>query len=160
MRTSFARISLVACCALTLVSGSLSGIGPGKKKKSADPVGDLRAAITKEVADPARAAAMSASVDAMARATGEIGALATRQKETIQPMLRDYGSSRGDIEAKLAEFEKQRKALSQKLLEAHLAFKSQATPAEWGKLRKVEEQAVANAAIVALGQGGAEAKEK
>ena len=148
-RLSIKRLATVLG-AVPLLLAALSCASTGKK--NADPIANLKAGIQKEVGDPSRAAAMTASVDEMDRLVGALAELATRQRAEVEPMLRDYTASRADVDAKLASFDAERKTIAGKILDAHLAFKAQATPAEWTKLRQVEERALAYAASRSLGQ--------
>ena len=135
-----------------VVSALPAALAFASSSKEKDPTGDLRAGIAKHVTDPERASRMTASVDEMERTVQTLGALAVRQSETLAPLLRDYGRSREEIEAKLAEVADQRTALARKMLEAHAAFKKETTAAEWKKLAKLEERALAYAAAKSVGQ--------
>lgn len=138
---------VIGCCVgLTL----MAALACTSAKQPADPVAELRAGIATTVTDPARAAALAASVDELERLTQDIAALTKRQRETLVPQLRDYGASRATVEATLAELNRDGAALARKVLEAHLAFKRDTTPAEWSKLRKLEERALAQALAASL----------
>ncbi len=158
MKRPFLPRVLVLCCVVAALSTTLAWALPGTKKK-ADPIGDLRAAVAKNVADPDRASRMSSSVDEMERLIREAGALVAKRQQELAPLVRDYRASREAVEAKLAEGNDQRAALARKVLDAHLAFKKEATPAEWKKLAKLEERALAYAAASSLGQEPILAKE-
>lgn len=146
-RPSVARALAAACVVSTLLSApALAG-----SKKKADPIGDLRVAIAKNVADPQRATRMTASVDELEGLIRELGALALRQRDAVAPLLRDYTKSREEVEAKLAEFNEQRNALAKKALDVHAAFKRAATADEWWKLAKTEERALAYVAATSVG---------
>ena len=140
-RTSIAFL-LATCCVVLALPATLAS---ASSKKKTDPIADLRAAIAKEVADPDRAAKMSATVDEMERLIGEAGRFAGRLNAEVAPMLKDYGVSRETIEAKFVELNAERAVLAERMFEAHLALKAAATPGEWKKLKKVEERALAEA---------------
>jgi hypothetical protein len=129
-------------------------------KQPADPIADLRTAIQKDVAEPARAEAMSKAVDDLAKAIADVATLKARQRDALTPLLLDYGVTRDVVEAKLAELAVQKAELTRRLLDAHVAFKAAATPAEWKKLQKLEEAALQSAVQKALSQQPATPKEK
>lgn len=139
-RTSTAYL-LAACCVALVLSATLASAS----SKKTDTIADLRAAIVKNVADQERAARMSSAVDDMERLIQEAVAFAGKLNVELTPMLKDYGATREAIEAKLAELNAERAVLAEKMFGAHLAFKAAATPAEWKKLRKVEERVLAEA---------------
>lgn len=137
----------LAFCGLALV---LSATLASASSKKTDPIADLRAAIGKNVADPERATRMSAAVDDMERLIQEAVAFAGKLNAELTPMLKDYGATREAIEAKFGELNAERAVLAERMFEAHLAFKAAATPAEWKKLRKVEERALVEALAKSL----------
>ncbi len=147
MRRISIAFLLATCCVVLALPASLAN---ASSKKKTDPIADLRAAIVKNVADPDRAAKMSSTVDEMERLIQEVGAFAGRLNAELSPMLKDYGATREAIEAKFAELNAERAVLAEKMFEAHLAFKAAATPAEWKKLRKVEERALVEALAKSL----------
>lgn len=145
-RTSV-TLAAVVCGVLLALPVEQASAG---SKKPADPIAELRTAIEKDVADPARSAAMSSAVDELGRTIEEVVALKARQRETIMPLLLDYGATRESVEAKLAELAGEKAALAKRLLDAHVAFKAAATPAEWKKLQKLEDAALQSAVQKAL----------
>lgn len=149
MKRSSIQSLLIVCCT---VSALLATLSCASTKKKADPIADLRAGIQKEVTDPARAAKASSAVDEMERLTHELGTLVASNRDAVARLLHDYASTREQIEAKLQELDTQRTALARKMIDAHLAFKAATTPAEWEKLKKQEEVAIAYAAALSLGE--------
>jgi SMC interacting uncharacterized protein involved in chromosome segregation len=154
-RTSIAFL-LAACCFVLALPATLAS---ASSKKKTDPIADLRAAIAKEVADPDRAAKMSATVDEMERLIGEAGRFAGKLNAELTPMLKDYGVSRETIEAKFEELNAERAVLAERMFEAHLAFKAAATPEEWKKLKKAGERALAEALAKSVEQPALVGKE-
>jgi hypothetical protein len=136
------RKALTFWCVALLLPATLAVAG---SKKKTDPVADLRAAVANEVADPDRAARMTAAIDDLAAQIGQAGAFAARVSAELAPMLKDRAVSREAIEAKFAELNAERAVLAERTFSAHLALKAAATPAEWKKLRKVEERVLAEA---------------
>lgn len=142
MKRSRTRSLLAGLCVAAALSATLA---VASSKKKADPVADLRAAVAKEVADPERAARMTAAIDDLAAQIGAAGAYAARVNAELAPMLKDRAATREAIEAKFAELNTDRAVLAERTFSAHLALKAAATPAEWKKLRKVGERVLAEA---------------
>ena len=156
MRRSSIAFLLATCCFVLALPATLAS---ASSKKKTDPIADLRAAIAKEVADPDRAAKMSATVDEMERLIGEAGRFAGKLDAELAPMLKDYGVSRERIEAKFEELNAERAVLAERMFEAHLAFKAAATPEEWKKLKKAGERALAEALAKSVEQPALVGKE-
>ena len=150
-------IALALCGILLVLPADLANAG---SKKPADPIADLRTAIQNDVADPARAELMSKAVDDLAKVLTDVVSLKAQQRDALLPLLRDYDVPRDAVEAKLAEFAVQKAELTRRLLDAHVAFKAAATPAEWKKLQKLEDAALQSAVQLALSQQPESPKEK
>lgn len=139
---------LLAGLCIALALPATLAVAGGKKKT--DPIADLRTAIAQEVADPDRAAKMSAAVDELEKQVAGAAAFAARVNAELAPMLKDRAATREAIEARFAELNTDRAVLAEKTFSAHLALKAAATPAEWMKLRKVEERALVEALAKSL----------
>lgn len=142
MMRSPTRLLLAGLCTAATLWATLA---VASSKKKTDPVADLRAAVAKEVADPERAARMTAAIDDLAAQIDQAGAFAVRVNAELAPMLKDRAATREAIEAKFAELNTDRAVLAERTFSAHLALKAAATPAEWKKLRKVGERVLAEA---------------
>jgi hypothetical protein len=128
-------------------------------KERPDPVENLRAGIREVVMDPARASKMLTAVDQMEAAIAENRRLIDDERAALLSLLRDYRSSREEIERSLAEFNTRHEASAQSFLATHAALKAEATEPEWKKLRKLEMELLMFAAAQALGEKAAFEKE-
>ena len=141
---------------LAVVAGAAvllgAGVAVGGAKEPPDPAAKLKAGIREVVADPARAEAMVGAVDEIEAAVREIDALIGAERAALAGLLRDYRATRADVDASVAEFNARREPLARRVLTAHAGLKTQATPAEWKKLRKLELDMVTFAAARTLGQ--------
>jgi hypothetical protein len=156
MNVGLSRSLAVLVGAALLLSVALAYAG---SKEEPDPAGQLRAGIKETVADPARAAKMLASVDEIEALVGELNSLIAEERASLGTLLRDFGSSRAAVDTSLEKFNSKREALALQVLATHVAFKAEATEAEWKKLRKLEMEMVMFAATRALGQAASAGKE-
>ena len=124
-------------------------------KKTPDPAGKLRAGISENVADPARAASMLAAVDEIEAAVGQLDTLVAKERASLVTLLRDYRSSRAALDASLAEFTAARELFARRALAAHATLKADATAPEWKKLRKLEMEMIMFVATKSVGKAPA-----
>jgi hypothetical protein len=121
-------------------------------KDKPDPAENLRAGIRDVVADPGRVSKMLAAVDELQLISGELDMLIAEEQGSLATLLRDYGTSRAEVETSLVAFNTRREHLAQRLLTTHAAVKAEATAPEWKKLRKLELEMIAFAAGKSIGQ--------
>ena len=129
-------VGVIGCLALLLASCELLGIG------STDPMEELRDQIRSTVSDEARSNAMLKSVNSIDGLLVESAAVMGDAASRERVLFLDYDSTRDDYADLFSETREKRKELQEKLLAAHLDFKSHATSEEWQTLSSAQAEAV------------------
>ncbi len=133
-------------CVVAILCGMYTASCSSLRRADKDPVQSLKTEVRKIVEDIARADAMLASIDQMTALAGQLRTTAKRQRAEIDKQLRDYGTTRVQIEAILDANGKERQKIADQLVNAHYNFKAKATQKEWKSLAKMEKAALADAA--------------
>jgi cell division septum initiation protein DivIVA len=114
-------------------------------KEPPDVLADMRGGIDEIVSDDARAARMRAALDELESTIVEADSLFEKERITLDAMVRNYGSTREEIERSLAEFNTHHETFARRFLASHAALKAEATAEEWKKLRELEMSVVQEA---------------
>jgi hypothetical protein len=112
---------------------------------------ELRAAVAREIKDPARAKQSIALVDEM----DQLVAAADRERKLHEARLRalneSYDSTLERFRGAFRDYNALRNDWQARTLELNLRAKTLVTPAEWQALAKVREQAARRAAAIGAG---------
>lgn len=142
------RIVLGVIALLVLLLAGCELIGGG----SADPIEELRDQVRSSVSDEDRSRAMLKSIDEIDRLLFESAAVMSDAASRERILFLDYDSTRDDYANLFSETRQKRKKLQQKLLAAHLDFKSHTTPEEWEMLSSAQANAVTTRLAALLGR--------
>jgi capsule polysaccharide export protein KpsE/RkpR len=119
----------------------------GKGKSSATDVEaqafeDLRSEIREVIDDPARAAEAIALVNALPDELSALRRDVADRKRRARQLNADYDASRADFEALAEQFNRERRAGRQRVLDEHREFLALVTPEEWAEISKAHTKAM------------------
>ncbi len=146
------RRRVVVICLTFVLLGVLAACASSAPDPAEDQLEALRKEVLETVTDEERAAAILGQVDQMEGLLVELGQIISRHNEEIRALVRDYGTTRPEIEAEFARFLEERQRVATSLAGAHYKLKAQATAEEWKKLSKKEKAAIDWAANRHLGE--------
>jgi hypothetical protein len=115
-------------------------------KEPPNAVADMRGGINEIVIDPARAARMQAVLDKIEAAVVAADSLYEEERVALEAMVRNYGSSREEIEQSLLGFNALHESYARRFFAAHASLKAEATAEEWKELREFEMSVIQSAA--------------
>ena len=142
-------VVVIAVGALALAAIGCRSSGPGT---AGDQLAMLRQEIREVVPDADREQTMLASVGSMEAAMLELVTVVTRHRAELRTLVRDYGTTRLQLETALARFLEERREIAGELADAHFELKSTASADEWKQLVDAEKKALAWAAQRNLGE--------
>ena len=106
----------------------------------------LRAEIMKVVPDAPRRDSMLEAFERMAAYLSELHALGERHRDQFVGSVRNYETTRRQLEEQLTGNLNERQAVLKKFADAHYDFKSLATEQEWKKLAVMEKKSLSSVA--------------
>ena len=109
---------------------------------SDDPMQELREQVRTTVTDPEREGRMLESIDQMDYKLEELATQFANLIKQKRALLKNYDSTRDDLETLLIDGSYDRQRLQRSLLEIHIQFKSFLTEEEWDLILPVQTRAV------------------
>ena len=109
---------------------------------SDDPMQELRQQVRTTVTDPEREGRMLESIDRMDHKLEELATQFASVMKRKRALLKNYDSTRGELETLLIDGSYDRQRLQRSLLEIHIQFKSLLTEEEWDLILPVQTRAV------------------
>ncbi len=112
---------------------------------------ELRAAVTREVKDPARAAQGTKLVDELTGILAEAGTDIRAHDARLRTLNANYDATQAQFQAAFRDFNARRDARQRRVLDLNQRGKALLTAEEWDALGKVREEALER--LLQLGEG-------
>ena len=132
-----------AMLALTVLVLTVSGCS-SRKSSTIDPFQMLRDEIDVQVAEKSRAEVMQTALDKIEQAMNELLDLTFEHQNLLVGLEENFESSREEFDQVFQDYLVKRRPLVDRMLEAHLELKTQATAEEWKPLTKKVNEIVSH----------------